>query len=126
MRYWMPVLPLVGLALYEGLAWALDRISKSTTIHNVVWAVLTILALGYGGRVVINDLNIKGRLPVTADSRREMLAGLSSGYRVVDYINRHAQPGDTACVFNGYYFASAANDAFFSHSQLVVAGDAQF
>jgi hypothetical protein len=51
----------------------------------------------------MNEMKIKGRLPVTAESRRELLTGLSSGYRGVDYINRHTQPGDTACVFNGYY-----------------------
>jgi len=103
MRYWLPVLPLIGLALYEGLAWALEKISISATAHNLVWVVLTVLALGYGGRVVIQELKIKGRLPVNAESRRELLLGLSAGYRGVDYINRHAQPGETACVLNGYY-----------------------
>ncbi|HKQ75551.1 MAG TPA: hypothetical protein VJ810_17770 [Blastocatellia bacterium] len=105
MRYWLPVLPLVGLALYEGLAWVLEKISKSSALHNLVWVVLTVLALGYGGRAVMKELKIKGRLPVTAESRRELLIGLSSGFRGVDYINRHAKPGDTACVFNGFYLA---------------------
>jgi hypothetical protein len=51
----------------------------------------------------MKELNIKGRLPVTEESRRELLSGLSSGYHGVDYINQHARPGDTACVFNGFY-----------------------
>src|SRR5262245_4359754 len=105
MRYWLPVLPLIGLALYEGLAWTLEKISKSATLHNAVWIVSTVLAVGYGCRGVMKELNIKGRLPVTAESRRELLSGLSSGYQGVDYINRHAGPGDTACVFNGFYLA---------------------
>ncbi len=105
MRYWLPVLPLVGLALYEGLAWALDKITKSSAVHNAVWVVLTLMAMGYGGWVVMKELNIKGRLPVTAESRRDLLAGLSSGYRGVDFINRHAKPGETACVINGFYLA---------------------
>ncbi len=103
MRYWLPVLPLVGLALYEGLDWALGKISKSAALHNAVWVVLTVTAIGYGGRVVMKQFDIKGRVPVTVESRRELLMGLSSGYRGVDYINRHAQPGDTACVFDGFY-----------------------
>jgi len=103
MRYWLPVLPLVGLALYEGLAWGLGKVSKSAAIHNTVWIVLTVLAIGHGFRSVRMDLGSKGRLPITAESRREMLTRLNSGYRGVDYINQHAQPGDTACIFNGYY-----------------------
>src|SRR5262245_44169081 len=105
MRYWLPVLPLIGLALYEGLAWTLEKISKSATLHNAVWIVSTVLAVGYGCRGVMKELNIKGRLPVTAESRRELLSGLSAGYQGVDYINRYAGPGDTACVFNGFYLA---------------------
>jgi len=103
MRYWLPVLPLVGLALYEGLAWALGKVSKSSAFQNAVWVVLTILALGYGCLTVAKELKIKGRLPATEEKRREFLTGLSSGYQGVDYINRHAQPGDTACVFDGFY-----------------------
>lgn len=102
-RYWLPVLPLVGLALYEGLAWVLGKVTKSTAIHNAVWIALTILAAGYGYRTVRGTLEIKGRLPVTAESRRAMLTSLLTGYGGVDYINRRAQPGDTAVVIDGYY-----------------------
>jgi len=103
MRYWLPVLPLAGLALYEGVGWVLGKVSKSAVIHNAVWVVLTGLAIGYALPMARRDLINKGRLPVDEESRRAFLTRLSPGFRGVNYINRHAQPGDTACVFNGYY-----------------------
>ncbi len=105
MRYWLPVLPIVGLALYECLAWGLGKITKSSLIHKAVWISLTVLAIGYGFISIQKDLRIKGRLPITAEGRRTFLSGLNPGFRGVDYINQRAQSGDTALVFNGYYLA---------------------
>jgi hypothetical protein len=105
MRYWLPVLPLVGLALYEGLQWALDRVTKSKFAHQAVWVVIALAAMGYGLRTVRADFQIKGRPPVTPAERQAFLNGLCDGYIGIDYINRNAQPDDTIYLVNGNYLA---------------------
>ncbi|MGE0126741.1 MAG: glycosyltransferase family 39 protein [Blastocatellales bacterium] len=103
LRYWLPVVPLVGLALYEGLGWVMGKVSKSSVIHNAVWITLAVLAMRHGYYVVEQDLNLKGRLPITAERRDAMLTNLLTGYGGAEYINRHAQPGDTVVYIDGNY-----------------------
>jgi hypothetical protein len=105
MRYWLPVLPLVGLALFEGLQWVLDRVTKSANAQRVVWIAIALAGIGYGLRTLKTDFGIKGRPPITTAQRQEFLNRLCEGYGEIEYINRTAQPGDSVCLLNGNYLA---------------------
>jgi len=109
MRYWLPVAPLVGLALYEGLQWILGRLTKSSIAHSIVWVAVALAGIAYGVRTIVADYQTKGRPPITPAARQAFLTRLCVGYGEIDYINRNAQPGDTVYLVNGNYLAYYSN-----------------
>lgn len=107
LRYWLPVLPIAGLALYESIRWLLERISISTEIHGTIWKVLALVMLLWGGRAVYGEIKAKGLPPPTADAREAFLSTLG-GYNGVKYVNKRAEKNDAVCILGAswlnYYF----------------------
>lgn len=102
LRYWLPALPFVILALYESLRWMMERTVRSKVINGSLWVILLLAGLAYGGRAVWGDIKLKGPPPVDAASR-EFLVSRASGYRAVKYINSQLQDGDKVCMIGGSY-----------------------
>lgn len=107
-RYWMPALPMAGLALYESFRWFIERFWKSTIFHNVFCAVLILFTIAWGSRRIVKEVLIRGVPPVTASAREEFLARSYSGISAVKFINEYSTADETVCVIGGswlnYYF----------------------
>jgi len=104
LRYWLPIVPIVGLCIYESIDWILERSTGSKKPGYAVLIVLALITIGHGAVAVRTDLGSKGRnLPVTEDDRRAWLTRLCAGYRGVDYINSHANPDDKVYIVSGAY-----------------------
>lgn len=107
-RYWMPALPIAGLALYESLRWFIERFWKSAVLHNLFWAVLILFTIAWGSRRIIEEALIRGVPPVTASERDEFLGRSYSGISGMKFINDYSSKDETVCVIGGswlnYYF----------------------
>jgi hypothetical protein len=102
LRYWLPALPLAGLALYESIRWTIEKLSRSAVLHCLVWTALALLAIAYGARSVQKEIKHKGRPPVNTQER-EAFVSMMGGYSGVRYVNKQASPDDVVCVVNGSY-----------------------
>jgi len=102
LRYWLPALPLAGLALYESIRWMIEKLSRSALLHTMVWTVLALSAIAYGARSVQKEIKVKGRPPVNAEER-EAYVSMMGAYSGVRYVNSQASPDDVVCVINGSY-----------------------
>jgi len=107
-RYWMPALPMAGLALHESLRWFIERVWKSAVFHNVIWTALILFTIAWGGRRIVAEALTRGVPPVTASEREEFLARSYSGISAVKFINNFSSRDETVCVIGGswlnYYF----------------------
>lgn len=101
LRYWLPALPLAGVALYETLRWFLEKFTPSRTIQTFVWAGLIVAALAWGFSSLSKDVRGKGFPPPTNPEAREAHLSVMYGYKAVQYINSHGKPDETVCVMNG-------------------------
>jgi len=106
-RYWLPVLPIAGLALCESLQWIWERIRKASNLPNPAWVAAGILILLWSGYAVSKGIKGKGLPPATPEAREAFLSQLN-GYLGVKYVNAHADKTDTVCVLSAswlnYYF----------------------
>jgi len=100
MRYWLPVVPLVGLALLESLGWVAERIGKPATLSSVIFAGLGLWAIISGAQVVGADLEVKGLPPATWEARRAFFLRRGLGFKGVEFVNRYAQAGDKVWIVN--------------------------
>jgi hypothetical protein len=107
-RYWMPALPMAGLALYESFRWFIEKFWKSAVFHTVIWTALILFTIAWGGRRIVREALIRGVPPVTASAREEFLARSYSGISAVKFINDFSSRDETVCVIGGswlnYYF----------------------
>jgi hypothetical protein len=101
MRYWLPALPMAGLALYESIRWFIERFWKSAVFHNVIWAALILFTITWGSRRIVREVLIRGAPPVTASAREEFLARSYSGISAVKFINEYSSRDETVCVIGG-------------------------
>ena len=116
LRFWMPAVPLVGLALYESIEWMLERAWRSPPFHAAVWSVIALFALYVCGRSSMAVIAAKRWPPPFTHEAREMfLANSLVGYRGVQYINKRAKEGEAIYAMNGswlnYYFKPRVIDA---------------
>jgi len=106
-RYWLPVLPIAGLALCESIQWILERIRLPANLQDGVWVTASIVIISLSGYDVGKQINAKGLPPATSVAREAFLDQLN-GYRGVKYVNAHANKTDTVCVLSAswlnYYF----------------------
>lgn len=107
-RYWLPALPIAGLALYESLRWFIERFWKSAVLHNLFWAALILFTIAWGSRRIVREALIRGVPPVTASQRDEFLGRSYSGMSAIKFINDYSSKDETVCVIGGswlnYYF----------------------
>jgi len=109
LRFWIPAVPLAGLALYESIQWVLERTWKSPVFHGVIWMALALYAIQAGARPSLAVVTAKGwPPPLTHEARDKFLVNSFPGYSGVKYINEHSRDGDCAYSINGswlnYYF----------------------
>jgi hypothetical protein len=108
MRYWVPAIPLVALAIYESLAWLLERVCPVKTLRDAVWACLALFAVFPGASAVLAEMRLKGAPPVQPAAREAFLERVCIGYMGTKYINEHAIAGETVFIMNSdwvaYYF----------------------
>jgi hypothetical protein len=99
LRYWLPALPLVAVALFESIRWLVDRF-RTPWITVTVFVLLTIFSFGKGVRYTYGALSYKP-LPPTNEDARERFLQVVSGYGGVSFINSQAGPDDVVVVVNG-------------------------
>jgi len=101
-RYWLPALPMAGLALCESVQWILERIRLSATLHKAIWAGASVVLLLWTGYVLSMEINFIGLPPATPAAREGFLARLN-GYLGVNYVNAHADTNDAVCVVRAFW-----------------------
>lgn len=101
-RFWVPALPLVALALYESIQWIFERITKVVAIHTIVFSALALFALQAGARQSLTVIQIKRwPPPATPEARERFLTGAHVGYAAVTYIRKHVREGEGVYLING-------------------------
>jgi len=107
-RYWLPALPIAGLALYESLRWFIERFWKSAVLHNLFWAALILFTIAWGSRRIVREALIRGVPPVTARAREDFLRRSYPGISAIKFINDYSTKDEAVCVIGGswlnYYF----------------------
>jgi len=100
LRYWVPALPLAGLALCESLGWIIDRVGRSMIFQRVVWTSLMLAAVLWGAHYTLTDIQLKRWPPVRPAARDGFLTSFVGGYEGAKFINEHADPSDVVYVMN--------------------------
>ena len=101
MRYWLPALPMAGLALYEGIRWFIDKFRKSAAVHNAIWIVLILFTMAWGSRRIVREVLIRGVPPVTASGREAFIARSYQGVSAMNFVNQYASADETVCMMEG-------------------------
>ena len=113
LRYWLPALPLAGLALYESIEWCLERLSPSTFLPASVWTLLALLSLSWGGPGLYREVSGKGRPPTNPTERAVFLSRMD-GYRAAEFVNANARENETVGVLKAswliYYLNAKVED----------------
>jgi len=99
LRYWLPALPLLGVALLESFLWIVER-ARAARWSTAVFVTLTAFCLLYGARYVHGGLKNRDWPPTTTEARERYLSRVG-GYPAVSYINKRAEPGDVVVVIYG-------------------------
>jgi hypothetical protein len=107
-RYWLPALPLAGLALCESARWLVEKLSRSPGLNYAVWVGLILLILAPSVRRIFVEVKAVGRPPANAAARENFLTRFYPGYSGVKYINSNADAKASVCIIGGswlnYYF----------------------
>lgn len=113
LRYWLPALPLAGLALYESIEWCLGKLSQSTLLHASVWTLLALFSLSWGGHGLYREVSSKGRPPTNPTERAAFLSRMD-GYKAAEFVNANARENETVGVLNAswliYYLKPRVED----------------
>lgn len=113
LRYWLPVVPVAGLALCESIQWIFERIRIPVWFRNAAWVTAGVFILASSLNGVFGEIKDLGLPPVTTAAREGFLGGLG-GYRGVEYVNKNAKDGDIVCVLSAswlnYYFKQRVID----------------
>jgi len=99
LRYWLPGLPLIGVALFESLRWIIKR-TRTVKWSPAVYLLFAVVSLWWGGSYVAPILRARSLPPVTAEDRERYLSRLG-GYDAAAYINRHTKHGDVVALVYG-------------------------
>jgi 4-amino-4-deoxy-L-arabinose transferase-like glycosyltransferase len=109
LRYWLPALPLAGIALFESLRWLFDRMPllSARRRQDVAWITVALGLLAWAGVDVLHQASRLGWPPANMKQRAAFLSMLG-GFQAAEYINDRAHPDDTVCVIDAgwlnYYF----------------------
>lgn len=113
LRYWLPVLPIAGLALCESIQWIFERTRIPARFRNAAWVSAAVFILASSLNAVYGEIKELGLPPVTTAAREGFLGGLG-GYKGVEYVNANAKDGEIVCVLSAswlnYYFKQRVID----------------
>jgi len=103
LRYWLPALPLIALALSESVAWFAARLTESRLVQGALWAAPIMLSLAVAPAYFWVAARARGAAPTSPEGRQAYLQRHLPGYRGAEFVNRFSGPGDTAYIVNGNY-----------------------
>lgn len=112
-RYWLPALPLAGLALFESIQWCLAKLTRRVVVHTTILTAAFLVITGWGSTFVVRHIREMGIPPATAEARQDFLGRLG-GFDGLQYINARAKPDDNVCVVGvswlNYYLKTEFTD----------------
>lgn len=113
LRYWLPGVPIAGLALCESIQWIFERIRIPIWFRDAAWVSAGVIILVSSLNGVYVEVRENGLPPVTKAAREGFLGGLG-GYKGVEYVNKNAKDGEVVCVLSAswlnYYFKNRVID----------------
>ncbi|MCI0445512.1 hypothetical protein L0152_20150 [bacterium] len=108
LRFWIMILPIASLALFESVKWLLEKFVKSSSIQNGIWLTLAFVSLLFSAKAILTLIYLWGPPSVTENRQHQFLFNNLIGYKSVEYINEHSKSNDVVYVINGswlnYYF----------------------
>ena len=108
LRFWVMVLPIASLALFESVKWLLEKVVKSSLVQSRIWMGLAFVSLLFSAKAILTLIYAWGPPSVTEGRQHEFLFNYFMGYKSVEYINEHSNSDDVVYVINGsllnYYF----------------------
>ena len=115
LRFLVPAVPMMGLALFESIEWMVARIAprKSVRLMGIVFVAVALILAAVRTRTNLRELSQRG-LPPASQGWRENYLATRSGYAAVKYINARCGSNDTVYVVYGgwlnYYFNARVID----------------
>ncbi|HEU4387544.1 MAG TPA: hypothetical protein VFV34_07090, partial [Blastocatellia bacterium] len=109
LRFLVPAIPIMGLALFESFEWAYARLARQWSARPPAIALIAVALILVAARTqtILAGLAQKG-LPPASQAWREKYLAARSGYAAVRYINDRCDSQDTVYVVYGgwlnYYF----------------------
>jgi len=124
LRYWLPGLPLSGIALFESLRWMINR-TRIVRWSPALYLLLALSSIYWGGRYMMPITIARSPPPVTAEEREGWLSRLG-GYDAAAYINRHTKQGDVVALVYGTWLAYHLKPPVFDLFGFLQSGERQF
>jgi hypothetical protein len=113
-RFWMVIVPVATIALFESLKWFVDKFATSQTLRNVIWfglACIPLLFSIYKTGFLIRQF---GYPSLTLQRQELFLKGGFYCYKAVEYTNKNSGKNDVVYVINAswlnYYFHAKVVD----------------
>jgi hypothetical protein len=108
LRFWIVILPIVGLALYESIQLLVERFFKTLSSQQIIWLTIATVVFLFSLQTTFSQIKAMGYPSMTPKSQEEFLVNNFVGYKAVNYINRNSSENDAVYVINGswlnYYF----------------------
>jgi hypothetical protein len=108
LRFWIMVLPIASLALFESVKWLLEKFVNRSAVKSGIWMALAFVSLFFSAKAVLALIYVWGPPSVTESRQHQFLFNNFVGYKSVEYINEHSNANDVVYVINGswlnYYF----------------------
>lgn len=108
LRFWIMILPVASLALFESVKWLLGKLVKKSFLQNGIWLALSFVSLLFSAIAILTLIYAWWPPSVTEAKQHQFLVNNFIGYRSVEYINEHSSANDVVYVINGswlnYYF----------------------
>jgi hypothetical protein len=99
-RLLLPALPSGGLAIAESLGWIAGKLRTPNLMLKMLYAGMIAFFVLSGARATFDQLNVKGRPPISQTERDAWLSSYSAGYLGVKFINQRATADDTVYLVN--------------------------
>ncbi len=108
LRFWIVILPIASLALFESAKWLVERLIGSLVIQNAIWLTLAFVAFLFSANTTVSLIRAWGFPSVTEQRQQQFLKNGFLGYKAVEYINQKSTKNDVVYVIHGswlnYYF----------------------
>jgi 4-amino-4-deoxy-L-arabinose transferase-like glycosyltransferase len=108
LRFWIMILPIASLALFESIKWLVEKFAKHSSFQNRIWFIVALVSILFSAKVILTLIYNWGPPSVTEVRQHQFLFNNLIGYKSVEYINEHSNSNDVVYVINGswlnYYF----------------------